>query len=318
MTRRHGQPGPSDAPRGGSARGRLVGVVAILAALTAVAAVAARGVGLGAGGDRAWLGHVRWDGSTWWALGVAAGSCAAMAWLVGALWRLGAAHRRATRDAQGGTAIIEFALVLPILLTISLVMLQSSLLVGGNLCVGYASFCAARSAIVQAPADYGDVSGEGPNVMREGIASLKRDRIHRAAVWAVMPVSYGGERFSEDPPVDLAERLTRISVDTGSPVPGWLDDRLGRKWSYAREFTTVDVSPPAEPPAYGEHEDLVVTVEHVYYLSVPYANRLLARLDSDGTQIDAGDGGWGMRIRATCRLPNEGPQDYVDVETFDE
>jgi hypothetical protein len=60
-----------------------------------------------------------------------------------------------------------------------------------------------------------------------------------------------------------------------------------------------------------------VKVEHTLYMSVPYANWLFSKLDDDGVELRFGEGEYGMIIRATCYMPNEGQQDYVDVEVFD-
>jgi hypothetical protein len=85
--------------------------------------------------------------------------------------------------------------------------------------------------------------------------------------------------------------------------------------NYALQNTRVRLEPTVSPSgAYGEHEDLVVTVEHNFYLSIPYFGRIFSSLSgSDGS---FSDGRYGLMIRSRCRLPNEGVRDYVDVEDF--
>ena len=70
------------------------------------------------------------------------------------LWHAGRPYRTAGRGEQG-VAILEFAMALPFLLMLSLLMAQASLLMVGNVCVHYSAFCAARTAIVAIPQDYG-------------------------------------------------------------------------------------------------------------------------------------------------------------------
>jgi len=238
---------------------------------------------------------------------------AAMGALAAVLWRAGRPHR-ASRGGEDGVAMIEFALALPFILMLALIMAQTSLLMVGNICVHYSAFCAARSATVQVPREYNDV--EPRNVVNpDPDNSGKMNRIKLAAVWAVMPVSCGSDESPPGPA--LADDLTGFFSTQGAEAPRWVDDRLSLKLGYAADHTEIEMVPPAEPEGvkYKEHEDLHVTVRHTFYLSIPYASRLFAALP-DGRELDFGEGEYGTVIEASCTLPNEGVQDYVDIEQF--
>src|SRR5690606_37869617 len=90
-----------------------------------------------------------------WAI---AGGCVVGLFLVGRILRN--LHPRRGADTltasnpqrfQAGTATMEFALVFPIFLFFILTLVQTSLLMVGNLYVHYAAFASVRSAIVQVP-----------------------------------------------------------------------------------------------------------------------------------------------------------------------
>jgi hypothetical protein len=115
-------------------------------------------------------------------------------------------------------------------------------------------------------------------------------------------------------------------------VPAWVDGQLGRKWQYADDpvHTTVDlVAGDTQvsvqnwtaydlPRTYATNEEIVVRVRHVFYLSVPLARRIFALGDDDkGFHLSGGSNTvYGTTIWATCRINNEGSQDYVDTEVF--
>ena len=246
---------------------------------------------------------------------VLAASALGLAALSGVLWRAGAAGRR-RRDGQSGVAILEFALVLPIALMLSLLMAQSTMLMGGNLCVHYSAYCAARSAIVQVPADYGPV--EPRNIVGTPDASAKLRRIKLAAMYAVTPVSCRSVAYRPGGDARiLADGLREFFEQYNEDAPGWADhEDLARMVSYAEEHTAVSLASPADGRQYGPHEDLRVSVKHTFYLSVPYANWLFTHLDPDGVELGFGPGEYGMVMRASCRLTNEGVRDYVDTEKF--
>lgn len=231
-----------------------------------------------------------------------------------AMWRI-AARRRPQNDSQGGTLMIEFALVLPIALMLVLILVQSSMLMAGNLCVHYSAFCAARAAATSVPLDYWP--SEQPNVVDfndvEGSAKLRRIKL--AAVYAVMPVSCGDENLP-DSGIALQDSLESYFGSIGQQTPHWVRAMIGRKWQYADEHTTIVLDPPADNQKFAPGEDVAVTVEHEFYLSIPYAGRLFS-LGNDGVTFSLGAStGYATKIRATGRMTNEGVQDYIDVETF--
>ncbi len=252
-------------------------------------------------------------------------SAAALLAVCWALWQAGAAGRQ-RRDGQSGAAVLEFAMALPIALVLVLIMTQSSLLMGGNLCVHYAAYCAARSAIVQIPRDLSP--SEPPNVVTEG-GSSKRLKIKLAAVWAVMPVSSSSKQLPTGSG-SIADDLKSFFDDYDVDPPGWLrSDKLGRMMNYAEEHTQIELmqrvdmgqdEPPeyhtlSYPYIYGEHEEVRVVVRHKFYLAVPYADWLFHQMGK-ANGVDLGDGYFGLMIDAATSLTNEGTQDYIEIEKF--
>ncbi|MFP4140843.1 MAG: TadE family protein [Planctomycetota bacterium] len=242
---------------------------------------------------------------------------AAVAWLCVGLWRAGAVHRAQPRDGEGGSAILEFAIVIPILGSLAMVMVQAAFLMGGNLCVHYAAYCAARSAIVQIPRDDSFRGGEDPNEIFVNGGSRKMLAIRDAAIMAVMPVSAGGTDMPDGDDAGLGADLESVFRAYGQDAPGWIDGRIGRKLRYARDHTFVTVDPPENGWRYARGEDIKVTVEHTLYMPVPYANFLFGELDEDGVELSSGEGEYGMVIRATCFMTNEGTSDVIEIEEFD-
>jgi hypothetical protein len=233
-----------------------------------------------------------------------------------AMWRIGARARARKRSEDGG-ALIEFALVLPFAVSLVLLLAQSSFLMVGHLCVQYSAYCAARAAIVAIPDDLAQYGGEAQNYVRpDPDSSLKQLRLLRAAAWAIMPVSCStkDQGGSGELP-ELLEGLDDFFTAYGEETPGWVKANLERKWKYAVENTVVELAPPVSGDLYGDDEDIQVSIEHVFYLSVPVARTIFAALD-DGVELDIGEGEYGLIMRATCTLTNEGVQDYVDEETF--
>ena len=231
------------------------------------------------------------------------------------LWRIGARARARRRSEEGG-AIIEFALVLPFAMALVLLLAQSSFLMVGHLCVQYSAYCAARTAIVAIPDDLARFGGEAQNYVEiDPDASSKQRRILRSAAWAVMPISCSTRDQQKAERPELVEGLEDFFTAYGVSSPGWVRAHLERKWQYAMDHTFVELAPPVSGDLYGEAEDIQVSVRHTFYLSVPVARKIFAALD-DGVELDIGVGEYGLIMRATCVLTNEGVQDYVDEETF--
>jgi len=237
--------------------------------------------------------------------------------LAGVLWQAGRPYR-GRRRAEEGNVLIEFALVLPFLLLLSLLMAQTSLVMVGNVCVHYSAFCAARAAIVTVPKDYG--AGEPRNLLRDfSDETSKLHKMRMAAAWALSGVSCGSEEITASQDA-LADGIGRFFSVQGIEPPAWADQGLARRFTYAMDHTEVTVAPPEvdeddDDEYFDEHEDLHVTVRHTLYLAVPTAAKLFAMFPG-GVELDFGDGEYGTVVTASCTLPNEGVQDYVDIERF--
>jgi hypothetical protein len=253
------------------------------------------------------------------------------------MYQAGAPYRN-TRRSECGSVTIEFAIALPIALMLVLLMTQAALLMGGNICVHYAAYCAARSAIVQIPSDLS--SAEPPNVL-DAPGAAKMDSIRDAAIWALMPVSCSNRDYPSGDDGGLASGVRSFMTyygstgltTGGSTGGGWYDRAdlptyLGRKRAYAEDHTEITMYERTEtdgtaeyleieyPHVYEPRDEIRVEVKHTLYLSVPYAARVLAAVEG-GTKLGFAPGEYGMEITARVSLTNEGVADYVEVETFD-
>jgi len=252
---------------------------------------------------------------------VLVGSTALLTIVLAVLWQAGRANRRRP-GPQEGTVMLEFALALPVALVLVLIMAQSALLMVGNICVHYASYCAVRSAIVNVPIRLGPFDNpiEAENVLNGSTpqSSEKMRRIYMAAVWAVLPMSCS----STDVPEALEAPVLRVGLESyftryGGTTPYWATALLGRKLSYALSHTSVELEPPADGQKYAAREDIEVRVRHEFYMAIPYANKLFAALgDADNIRLPFGQDEWAMVMYARCRLTNEGEQTYVEKEIF--
>ena len=243
------------------------------------------------------------------------GSAVGLSALLCMLWRAGAPYRGRAERSQEGTIILEFALALPFALMLVLIMIQVSLLMGGNICVHYSAYCAARTAVVHIPIDDGGF--EEWNMLDDADSSGKYHQIRMSAVWALMPISSGSTDFDESgDAAELVEGLRDFFSNCDATAPGWVGDYLARKLQYAQDHTQVEIAGPSDGSSrYAENEDIRVRVRHVFYLSVPYAGRLFAALDDDEDKA-LDEGQYGTIIRATGRMTNEGVQDFITEEVI--
>jgi hypothetical protein len=241
--------------------------------------------------------------------------------------------------SESGTVTIEFALVFPILLTLGLLLLQTMLVMAGNIMIHHAAFAAARSAIVQIPRDLPEYD-EPANQIFDATDSAKRQIIRKAAVWALVGVS--GRWPAGATPVDtFTQGLSEVYTGTGQAVPAWINAQAGARLRYADAHTSVrmlvvqsdspgspivvstvtdrvsqlisqgrlDPDWPSNLLPVGPRDPITVEVEHKLVLSIPVACWFF----SSGRHAGSGPGGPGDNSRsyystvtAQCTLPNEG------------
>ncbi len=231
------------------------------------------------------------------------------------LWDAGRPQRGRASGEQGG-AMIEFALVMPIALMLCLILAQASLLMVGHLCVNYAAYCSARSAIVMIPDSSTDEDANYLQWRHSSYDRGKASRIGKAAIWAVLPISCSARAQAAATNSSLDIGLEDLFEEFGAVPPTWISTHLLRKLAYARANTSVVVDAPSGGEFYESNEDIRVVVSHRFYLAIPYAGALLARADEDGVELNIGSGEYGIEMRAECTLTNEGVQDYIEMEQF--
>lgn len=223
-----------------------------------------------------------------------------------------------TLRCDEGTATVEFALVTPIVLFLSLILLQVMLLMTGHIFVSYAAFAAVRAAITTIPYVTDD---EPSNLYVAGSMTGKHEGIRRAAVFAVMPVSgrlntsaSGGGAISADSFVSGLEKYFDAS---NQPKPKWVETLAADRLRYADANTKVEVcettahedgSVTMTPIGEGSqhqftpNDAVTVRVTHRFSLTVPYVRRIFADDEHSGSE------GYGLYtiMSAQYTLSNEG------------
>lgn len=215
---------------------------------------------------------------------------------------------------ENGRSAIEFLLLLPIILSILLLILETALMVQAKFVVNYAAFCAVRSAIVWIPADA--PGGEARNhIDRTDPDSDKMQKIWRAAAFACVSISphYSSSLVDRtgisDASDDQKDAVERIAAFFPSDGDGNVAESFKNRLAYGFDSanTTIDIvaesggSHDQNAGDYGDHDPVTVRVTHRFYLGIPLANRLM------GTSFGAGPGsGFYYPISEQYTLLNEG------------
>ena len=167
------------------------------------------------------------------------------------------------------SAVLDFILVFPIFTMVLLVLIQLALLINAHLIVNYATYAACRSAVVW---------------LEQG-ESIAQKKAEQAAAVGCLPIAPGRPMGGG---VGMARAVAPLYLHGG----GGADDlarritRGGSKLANARRSTRVAIDRPVG--RLGPHVPITVTVEHDFYLSVPYGDRLFR---------DAGLGALGLPSR---------------------
>jgi hypothetical protein len=203
---------------------------------------------------------------------------------------------RCSQDGEAGSGVMEFTLLTPLLLTVLLVIFQIVLIVQAKFIVNYAAFCAVRSAVVLLPATI--VASEDATKV-DHFNQIHTDRpdfpkmriIRRAAALACTAVS--PPLFRSVNTAILAARITpqwanaAYVAGLGAVYPTFIDGMLMSAqleargaYALAPEVTSVQVAVEPHPSGNKEGTDyglVTVRVVYRYYLTVPFANRLLGK-----------------------------------------
>lgn len=247
----------------------------------------------------------------------------------------------AAPDARGesGVAAVEFALVAPVGLMLLLLIFQTAMMVQANLIVGYASFCAARSAVVWIPRPMpgpGDIARlSDPNAQTDGVNSIsvptvdspKILRIQSAAAYACWPIS--GMLMPETAQAAAGNRLAGVAAANQAmqfmtEMPGsryvfgrFPPEEWVNKYLYSILNTRVKVDKAPDPNdwgRFGPDTQVYVTVEHDFALRVPFAGRLLGarktQIGAAGIGLAADERLYVTTIRASTMLINEGRPEH--------
>lgn len=220
---------------------------------------------------------------------------------------------------QRGTTSIEFALVFPILLVLSLLMVQSMMMMAGNMYVHYAAFAATRAATIEIAQDYTNRGDYEANFYAPGKGSIKHERIRRAAYMALVPVS-GQSDSGTGPAGEAVSSMTTHFSTYGANEPKWVQAMLAAKVGYAESNTEIELLEtlvqsdndvtfemlPENPYRFGIRDVITVRVIHKLNLGVPFASRFF----SDGDNGAKGPGRYTL-VTARATFTNEGVPNHL-------
>ena len=274
-----------------------------------------------------WWWSTLTSGPALWLLGCALLCLVVLFWLGLRLRAVSAEVRKApVRERMAddsGVAMIEFVLVTPILLMVTLLLVQTMLVFTGLFYVQYSAYAAARVAIVQIPTDYGLASNE------IDLSSEKAENIIGSAMIALVPVC-GREASTDNTAIDVGpmfvQGFSEMYSAMGRSEPNWVTEMLAQRLYYAANHTDVtlhrvypDGSDSVEFESIdgfttvGPKDAISVTVRHEFALTVPLASRIFAAVGESGSYTPAGrnsdspgpPGQWTM-IESRAILTNEG------------
>ena len=189
-------------------------------------------------------------------------------------------RRRPVRTARGerGQAIVEYAIVFPIQILLTLCMIQLAYLFVAKQVVSYAAFCAARAALVYEDDDRFSAGDEA-----RAAAALACARIAGSA-----------------------------GVEAGSVhLPGWGDLRGYNAALVKTDVRILSTGDDDEDDSGPQPPPVRVEIIHDYQLRVPIADEITYHIGDVLVSFEGLDRTWGaphIPIRGTCTLARPWPR----------
>ncbi len=178
---------------------------------------------------------------------------------------------------DSGVVMLETALVFPLQLLITLLLMQMAMIWSAANVVRYAAFQAARTAVV--------------HIKGQGVTEDVRWRAFEAA--HVVTSSLSNPATSQSPNVAELRTMHHMYYMKRTPLSG-LDVRVG----FDQAFASV-----------GDIDDTVVTADiRLYFpLTVPLAGSLIGSLASGSRRSSTGSGMWYLPMNQMVSLPRPWP-----------
>ncbi|MCP4714761.1 MAG: hypothetical protein GY868_06550 [Deltaproteobacteria bacterium] len=193
------------------------------------------------------------------------------------------------RDNEDGQAMVEFAIVFPVLFLLFLMLIQTALLLTARQVVHYASFCAARSAIVWIPAEGNDTALKKAQQAAE-IACipisprLTRGFIRRLTAYKFLSKRLERRTVNVPPIVGLTEKirdlrrqmmfgpiLRRLRTDKRIRV---LDFMARARGKVIQRYPVAHALTQTEFLFDGRPDDVTAKITHYYAMRIPIVNKI--------------------------------------------
>ena len=180
-------------------------------------------------------------------------------------------------EEDGGAYTLSYVMVMPILMLLTCVVVETTLLMSAKVGTVYSAWSGARTAIVWSSAleDW----------------SAVEDRIEVAAVQSFVPFA-SGMGVKGSPPDRASAYAESYESFANDPVSA---NYVRSKYANAVDRLTVKTD---GPPA-SHDSDISVTVQYKFRFNIPGIGKLLGEKDGDG---------YSFPLTSTATLQNEGPK----------
>lgn len=177
----------------------------------------------------------------------------------------------------GGAYTLSYVMVIPILMLLTCITIESSMVMNAKVGTTYAAWSGARTAIVWASAAENWQTAE--------------EKIEQAAVQSFVPFA-SGMGASGSSSVNASDYVDSYSEFVDDPVSG---NYVRNKYANAANRLKVTTSGAPE----SHNSDIEVTVEYRFRFNIPGIGKLVGEKDGDGYYFP---------LKSTATLQNEGPK----------
>ena len=180
-------------------------------------------------------------------------------------------------DEDGGAYTLSYVMVIPILMLLTCVAIETALMMGAKVGTSYAAYSGARTAIVWSSASDNWSETEA--------------KIEKAAIQSFVPFASGMGSTGSTP--DEANEYAKSYTSFASePVA---EGYVRAKYANAVKRLTITVDGPPDV----HDSDISVTVEYRFRFNIPGIGKLFGEADGEG---------YSFPLSTTATLQNEGPK----------